>query len=111
MVGKHEDWGLKNGVVAPPALPVLVAPGTVLRAELAATHDLGPDSRAPVAGYRLVDARAAAGLPEHVVEGARLERPFVQARSGVAEWGVERLAFAGPVAVQRDAEVVYANER
>src|SRR5688572_14734788 len=78
MVSQNNDRGVEDRVVAPPALPFLVLPGTALRAELVAPHDFHADPGPPLAGERLVDAERPLGLPvdSHLAEGARLESPL-----------------------------------
>ena len=73
-------------------------------------NDLRADARTPAAGEGLVDADAASGLAVHPVEGARLEGPLEQARPRVTEGRVQRLTFAGAVAVEGDAEIVDADK-
>jgi hypothetical protein len=53
----------------------------------------------------VVDAAAAAGLPP---SGG--EHPFVQPVAGVTEMCIGALTFAGAETVERDGEVVDANE-
>src|SRR5262249_32303864 len=93
MVGENKDRGVERWVVSPPAVPLLVRPGAMVRAELTAAHYLGTDALAPGAGEGVVDARAAARLALHGAERAGREKPLVQAGSGVPERGVLALAL------------------
>jgi hypothetical protein len=74
-------------------------------AELPCTHDLGADSRIVPPDKDVVDAAATAGLPP--LSG---EHPLVQPVPGVTEMCVMALTFTGAKAVERDGEVVDADE-
>src|SRR5437764_5015018 len=87
--------GMEGRVVAPPALPLLVGPRAALGPELVASHDLGPDARAPVAGEGVVHSRAPSRLALHVAEAARGEEPLMEPGTGVSEGCFETLALAG----------------
>src|SRR5258708_5677828 len=63
--GGRADGGMDGGLLAPPALPLLVGPRSALRAELVAPHDLHADARPPVAREGVVDAGAPALLALH----------------------------------------------
>src|SRR5918994_1175227 len=104
VMGEDEDRCVERGVGTPCALPlrVLVPSGV---AELPGTHDLGADPRIVLLGEGVVDAAATAGLPP---PGG--EHPFVQPVAGVTEMCVVALTFAGAEAVERDGEVVDADE-
>src|SRR5260370_19599433 len=102
MVGEDEHGGTEGRVVAPPALPLLVGPRAALGPELVASHDLGPDARAPFAGEGVVHARAPSWLALHLVEAARGEEPFMEPGTGVSEGCFETLALAGTETVERN---------
>jgi hypothetical protein len=109
MVGKDEHGGVEGRVVAPPALPLLVAPRAAVGRELVASHDLGPDARAPVAGEGVVHAGAASWLALHLLEAARGKEPFMECGPRVSEGCFETLALTGAEAVERNREVVDPN--
>src|SRR5579859_5931156 len=110
VMGEHEGGGTERRLLAPPALPVLVSPRAALVAELVAAHDLRADARPPAAREGVVDAGAPALLAGHGAERAGGEEPLVQPGAGVAEGGFQALAVAGAEAVERNGEVVNANE-
>ena len=104
MMGQYEDRRVERRVGPPRTLPVRVlVPSGV--AELPGPHDLGADPRIVPLDESVVDAAAAAGLPP---SGG--EHPFVQPVAGVTEMGIGALTFAGAKPVERDREVVDANE-
>ena len=104
VMGEDEDRRMERRVGAPGALPVRVlVPSGV--AELPGAHDLGADPQIVPLDEGVVDAAAAAGVPP---SGG--EHPFVQPVAGVTEMGNGALAFAGAEPVERDGEVVDANE-
>ena len=101
---EDEDRRVERRVGPPGALPVRVlVPSGV--AELPGAHDLGADPRIVPLDEDVVDAAAAAGVPP---SGG--EHPLVQPVAGVTEMGNGALAFAGAEPVERDGEVVDANE-
>src|SRR5437660_3442955 len=111
MVGQNKDRGVERRGVSPPSVPLLVRPGSVVRAELAPPHDLGADARGPSAGESVVDAGAAAGLALHGAEGTGREEPFVQPGSRVPKRGIRALPRAGAEPIQRHREVVHPDLR
>ena len=68
MVCQHEDRCVKDGIVTPPAFPLLVGPRAALWSEFVAAHDLGTDTCSPVAGEGFVGAGASARLAMHLAE-------------------------------------------
>src|SRR3712207_7458763 len=56
VVGEHEDRRVEGRLVTPPSLPRVVGPGPSLRSKLVASHDLGADVVAEVAGEVVVQA-------------------------------------------------------
>jgi hypothetical protein len=111
MVGENKDRGVERRVVSPPSVPLLVRPGSVVRAELAPPHDLGADARGPSAGESVVDAGAAAGLALHGAEGTGREEPLVQPGSRMPKRGIQALPLTGAEPIQRHREVVHPDLR
>ena len=104
VTGEDERRGVEGGVGTPRARPVrVVLPAGV--PPLPRAHDLGADAGVVLADEGVVHAAAAAGLPP-----AGREHPPVQAVAGMTEVGFGALAGTGPVAVERDREVVDAGE-
>src|ERR1700676_4901068 len=97
---------MEGRVVAPPALPLLVGPRAALGPELVASHDLGPDAWAPVAGEGVVHAGAPSRLALHLAEAACGEEPLMQPGPVVSEGCFETLTLAGAETVERNREVV-----
>src|SRR5437660_6431950 len=100
MVGEDEHGRMEWRVVAPPALPLLVGPRAPLGPKLVASHDLGPDARAPVAGEGVVHAGAPSRLALHLVEAARGEEPSMEPATSVSEGCFETLAVTGAETVE-----------
>jgi hypothetical protein len=80
MMGQDDDRRVERRLVSPPPRPGLVLPGTLLRAELAAAHDLRTDALPGGGGEGVVDAVAAAAdglglVPRRSDEGVRREEP------------------------------------
>jgi hypothetical protein len=100
---------VKDGIVTPPAFPILVVPRAPLWSKLVAAHDLGSNAGSPVAGKGLVDASASARLAVHLTEGASAEEPVEEPGSGVSEWLFEGLSLTGTEAVERNGKVVNTN--
>ncbi len=101
VMGEDEDRLVEGWIVAPPALPGIVAPGTTGRwAELAAAHDLGADVRVFLSHDRI----AVVLLPAlHAVELApdlEHDEPVVQALTALTEWVLHALVGAGDAAVE-----------
>jgi hypothetical protein len=84
-----------------------VPPG---RAELPGTHDLGADPRGEQPQEGVVDAAATAGLAAPLVPVPGGEHPLVQPLAGVAERRVEALALTGGETVERDGDLLDADE-
>ncbi len=99
VVGQDEHRRVERRLVAPPALPFVVAPRPALRAELVAAHDLGADVVGEVAGEVVVEAAAPAGVgavgPARRGAGPREHVAGV----GVAERALEALALTRAEAV------------
>ena len=108
-MGEDEDRPVERWVGTPPALPLRVpVPSGV--AELPGTHDLGADPGVVQPREGVVEAAGAAGLADHPAPPPGREHPSVQPLAGVAERCVAALRFAGAEAVERDREVVDADE-
>jgi hypothetical protein len=80
------------------------------RAELPGTHDLGADPVIEQPRKGVVDAAGATGVAEHLAAPSGGDHPLVQPFAGVAEWCLETLRFARAETVERDGEVLDADE-
>jgi hypothetical protein len=80
------------------------------RAELPGPHDLGADPRRERPQEGVVDAAATAGLAVPFVPPARGEHPLVQPFAGVTERCLLALALAGGETVERDGDLLDADE-
>jgi hypothetical protein len=80
------------------------------RTELPGAHDLGADPGLKQPQERVVDARRAAGLAEHLATPSGREHPLVQPLAGMAERGVKALVFAGGETVERDGDMLDTGE-
>src|SRR5215204_6296531 len=108
-MSEDEDRCVKRRVGTPPALPlrVLVPSGETV---FSCTHDLDADPRTVLPGEGLVDAAAPARLADHLAPEPGGEHPLVEPFAGVTERCIAALTFAGAEAVERDGEVVDADE-
>lgn len=79
-------------------------------AELAGSHDLGPNPVLVAPRERLIDAVAAAALAHDLAPEAGRNQPFVQPMSGVTERRLAAQALTGAETVERDGEVVDTHE-
>ena len=111
VMGQHEDGRVIRRLVAPPALPAVVRPGTANGAEHVAPENPGPDSREALLRHLVVDTGLAVPLPVHLPEHARGEEPLHQLGSVDAERMLEVLSRPGPVPVDRDPEALHADFR
>src|SRR3954452_20760959 len=106
VVRQDEDRLMEGRVLAPPALPGVLAPGAALgRSELATPHDLGAD-----VVVRLLDDRGAdvvlAALPAvGLAPRLELDDPFVELLAALTERVLLALVGSGDVAVRRNADV------
>src|SRR6202051_449531 len=102
MVRQHEGRRVIGWIVAPPALPALVRPGTADRPEHIAAEDerAEPVHRAVCIG--LIDAVRAAVLTGHCPEHARAEYPLVQFPPALAERIFKTLVRPCSETVERD---------
>src|SRR5580704_2853023 len=106
MMSQHEDWRVKNGIVTPPAFPILVGPWAALWSELVTAHDFGSDTSSPVVGESLVGTVAAARISMHAAEKPGIQNRLKEPMSSMSEWLLERLSLTGTEAVERNSEVV-----
>src|SRR3712207_9488760 len=94
VVGEHEDRRVEGRLLSPPSLPRVVGPGPSLRTELVASHDLGADVVAEVAGEVVVQSTRAARFgavgPARGSQGPGAEL----VRVGMPEGAFQRLAGA-----------------
>jgi hypothetical protein len=109
MVCQHEYRCVKDGIVTPPAFPILVGPRAALWSKLVAAHDLGTNAYSPVAGEGLVGAVASTWLAVHLVVRAGSKESVQEPGSGVSEWLFEGLSFTGAKAVKRNGKVINTN--
>jgi hypothetical protein len=106
VVGQDEDRVVVRRVVAPPAAPVLVAPGPAHRAEHVPAHDHRADVLAPGRGPLVVEARRAPlAPPVQLAPAARLDYPGVERLGALPERVLEALVGPGDVPVQRHRDV------
>ncbi len=109
VVREHEHRHVVGRVLAPPAAPLLVGPGTAHRPEHVAAQDPGADVLGAAAGEVIVGTRGAlARQPRHALEGPRREEPLVQADPVAAERVLLVLQRSGTVPVERDGEAADA---
>src|ERR1700728_1925594 len=59
---QYEYWGMKRRVLAPPAFPVVVLPGTALGTKLVAAHDFGANIAREVARAIVVKSVRSTGI-------------------------------------------------
>jgi hypothetical protein len=78
--------------------------------ELPCAHDLAADPGLEQPQERVVDARRAAGLAEHLATPLDHEHPFVQSLAGMTERRVEALAFTSGKTVERDGDMLDTGE-
>ena len=96
----------KRRLVAPPALPFVVAPRAAQWAELVATHDLGADVVGEVPREVIVEAATPAGVGA-VGPARRGARPRKHvAGVGVTERALEALISTRAESIPRDTEIL-----
>jgi hypothetical protein len=100
---------VKDGIVTPPAFPILVDPSAALWSKFVAAHDLGTDTWSPVAGEGLVGTGASARLAMHLVVRASAEEPVEEPTSRVPERLFEGLPLTSAETVKRNSKVVNTN--
>src|SRR6266850_6969795 len=104
MMREHEYRNMIGRLLAPPALPALVGPGTADWAEHVAPQDPGTDPAQALLGDLVVDSGFAVGHAVHLLPGAGLEEPLHQLRAASAQGVIEVLVRAGAEAVDGDGE-------
>src|SRR4029450_11364540 len=75
------------------------------------THDLGADPGIVEPGEGVVQAASAAGLADHLSPVPGREHPSWGSFAGMAERCLVALGFPAPEAVERDREVMDADDR
>lgn len=109
VIREHENWLVIHGVIAPPALPTVVQPGTADGSEHIPAHDPGADIAESPGGKVVIDAGlSAVGAEQLGLKGARGKGPAVKTFSADAERVVQALFRAGAEAVDGDGEAFYA---
>src|ERR1700674_5508434 len=86
MVRQHEGRRVIGWIVAPPALPARVRPGTADRPEHIAAEDERAEPVHRTICIGVIDALRAAVLTGHGPEHARTDYPPVQLHPALAEW-------------------------
>src|SRR6202041_3353021 len=104
MVGQHEGRRVIGWIVAPPALPARVRPGTADRPEHIAAEDERAEPVHRTICVGLIDAVRAAVLTGHCPEHARTEHPLVQLLPTLPERIFKPLLSPSPEPVDRDRE-------
>jgi hypothetical protein len=108
MVGENEYWMMMGRLIAPPAFPCFIAPGSAYRPEHVAPHDGGADIGLSESNKLVVEACLAVFPARFPTESAGPERPFVQSPSAYAERIVEALIRPGRLSVEGDCDIVDA---
>src|SRR5580698_5170106 len=111
MMRQYEGRRVIGWIVAPPALPALVRPGTADRPEHIAAEDerAEPVHRTTCVG--VIDAVRAAVLTDHRPEHARTEQPLVQFPPAFAERIFKTLLRPCSETVERDRKACNAHFR
>src|SRR2546426_2147904 len=106
VMGENEHGVVVGRVVAPPARPLLVAPGTTVdRAEHVSAHHAGPDVLARFLDYPCALVHLAALLAVGLAPGSQRTHPVVEPLAALAERVLLALVRAGDETVQRDRDV------
>jgi hypothetical protein len=109
MVGQDEDRHMVRWIGAPPALPLIVRPGSAHGSEHVAAHNPGAEILERAYREVVVDAGRPAISPQDVpLEGAGWNEPLVQLFAAAAERLVTALVGAGAEAVGRHGKCVHA---
>src|ERR1700722_13704134 len=111
MVRQHEGRRVIGWIVAPPALPALVRPGTADRPEHIAAEYEGAEAVHRTMGVDLANAVRAAVLTGHCPEHARTEQPLVQFQPALAERIFKTLLRPCSETVERDRKACNAHFR
>jgi hypothetical protein len=105
-MGEDEHGVVVGRVVAPPARPLLVAPGTTAdRAEHVPAHQPGPDVLARFLDYPCALVPLAALLVVGLAPGGQRNHPVVKPLAALAERVLLALVRAGDETVQRDRDM------
>src|SRR5262245_45378703 len=97
---EHEDRSVVRRVVAPPALPGLVAPGATDGTEHVAAENPCADVLETPGSEIIVDAARATLTAMHPLEAACGKDPFVQRQPTDTEWMIETLLRSGAEAIE-----------
>src|SRR6195256_3047375 len=109
MVGQDEDRHMVRWIGAPPALPLIVRPGSAHRSEHVAAHDPGAEILERACREVVVDAgRPAVSTQDVPLEDPGWKEPLVQLFAAAAERLVTALVGAGAEAVGRHGKSVHA---
>src|SRR5258705_1831831 len=111
MVRQHEGRRMIGRVVAPPALPAPVRPGTADRPEHIAAEDEGAEPIHRTVCIGLINTVRAAVLTDHGPEHARAEYPLVQLPPTLAEGIFKTLLRPRSESVERDRKACDAHFR
>ena len=106
VVGHDEDRSVERRLLTPPALPLVVGPGSALRAELVAAHDLGANVAGEVSGQVVVQAAAASWVGAVGPARGRAGPGEEGCGVGVAKGAFEAPSLTGAVAVAGNVEVL-----
>jgi hypothetical protein len=105
-MGEDEHGVVVGRVVAPPARPLLVAPGTTAdRAEHVPAHQPGPDVLARFLDYPCARVPLAVLLVVGLAPGGQRDHPVVKPLAALAERVLLALVRAGDETVQRDRDM------
>jgi len=110
VVCEHEHRGVVGRVLAPPAAPTLIGPGTTHGAEHVAPDDPRADVLEAASGEVVVDTGFAATLAEDRRTGHELARragrkhPLVQRQAALAKRRIPTLIRSRAVAVDRQSK-------
>ena len=106
VMGENEHGVVVGRVVAPPARPLLVAPGTTAdRAEHVPAHHPGPEVLDRFLGYPCALVHLAALLAVGLAPGGQRNHPVVEPLAALAERVLLALVRAGDETVQRDRDM------
>src|SRR5665213_3068843 len=108
MMRQHEDGRVIRRLVAPPALPALIRPGTADRTEHVAPENPGSDPLEALLRHGVVDSALTVALSIHRAPHARVEEPLHQFRAPYAERILEILVRPCAVAIEGDREALDA---
>src|SRR5436309_15816363 len=105
-MGDNEHRMVVGRVVAPPARPLLVAPGAAAdRAEHVSAHHAGPDVLARFLEYPCALVDFAALVAVGLAPGGQRNHPIVEPLAALAERVLLALVRAGDETVQRDRDM------